>query len=86
MLMPLLFFILLIILIAQVRIWNTLGAILGAAAMMVLLVAIVVIGGFMGGWPNGPEPVLIATAGPSGENHDDRCGDQDRRPSDACPS
>lgn len=49
--MPLLFFILLVILIAQVGFWNTLGAILGAAVMMVLLVviivAVVVIGGFM---------------------------------------
>lgn len=49
--MPLLFFILLVVLIAQVGFWNTLGATLGAAAMMVLLiviiVAVVAIGGFM---------------------------------------
>lgn len=48
-LMPILFFVLVIVLIAQVGFWNTLGAILGAAAMMVLLVvivaAIVVVGG-----------------------------------------
>ena len=49
--MPILFFILLIVLIAQVGFWKTLGAILGAAMMIVLLiviiVAVVVIGGFM---------------------------------------
>lgn len=40
--MPILFFILLIVLIAQVGFWKTLGAILGAALMMVLLVVLVV--------------------------------------------
>lgn len=40
--MPLIFFILLIILIAQVGFWNTLGAILGAAVMMVILVILIV--------------------------------------------
>lgn len=48
--MPILFFILLIVLIAQVGFWKTLGAILGAALMMVLLVvlvvAVLVVGGF----------------------------------------
>ncbi len=47
--MPFLFFILLIVLIAQLGFWHTLGAILGAAVMLVLLigllVAMVVIGG-----------------------------------------
>ena len=46
--MPILFFILLVILIAQIGFWNTFGAILGAAAMMVLFVllavAVVVVG------------------------------------------
>ena len=36
--MPFLFFILLVILIAQIGFWKTLGAIIGAAAMLVLLV------------------------------------------------
>lgn len=40
--MPILFFILLVVLIAQVGFWNTLGAILGAAAMMVLLIVLLV--------------------------------------------
>lgn len=49
--MPLLFFLLLIILIATVGFWKTLGAILGAVAMIVLLgiliAAVAVVGGFM---------------------------------------
>ena len=40
--MPILFFILLVVLIAQVGFWNTLGAILGAAAMTVLLIVLLV--------------------------------------------
>ena len=40
--MPLLFFILIVILIAQVGFWDTFGAILGAAAMMVLFVVLIV--------------------------------------------
>lgn len=40
--MPLLFFILLIVLIAQVGFWKTLGAIIGAAAMVVLLIGLFV--------------------------------------------
>jgi uncharacterized membrane protein len=48
---PLIFLILLIVLIAQIGFWNTLGAILGAFAMVALLViigiAVVVIGGMM---------------------------------------
>jgi hypothetical protein len=40
--MPILFFILLVILIAQVGFWDTLGAILGAALMMALLVVLVI--------------------------------------------
>ena len=46
--MPILFFILLVILIAQIGFWETLGAVLGAAAMMVLFVilgvAVIVVG------------------------------------------
>ena len=46
--MPILFFILLIILIAQIGFWKTLGAVLGAAVMMVLFVilgiAVIVVG------------------------------------------
>lgn len=42
--MPLLLFLILVILIAQLGFWNTLGAILGAAAMLVLLGLLVVAG------------------------------------------
>ncbi len=49
--MGLLFFILLILLIAHVGFWNTLGAILGAAIMFVLLfglgIAAIVVGGIL---------------------------------------
>jgi hypothetical protein len=49
--MRLLFFILLVVLIAQIGFWNTLGAIVGAVAMVVLLallaVAVLVIGGML---------------------------------------
>jgi len=48
--MPILFFILLVILIAQIGFWNTLGAVLGAALMIVLfivLAAAVLIVGFL---------------------------------------
>jgi hypothetical protein len=38
--MKLLFFILLILLIAHIGFWNTLGAVLGAAVMFVLLIAL----------------------------------------------
>jgi len=41
--MPIIFFILLVVLIAQVGFWNTLGAVLGAAAMMVLFVILIVV-------------------------------------------
>lgn len=41
--MPLILFILIVILIAQIGFWDTFGAILGAAVMMVLL-ALVAIG------------------------------------------
>jgi hypothetical protein len=48
---PILFFILIIILIAQVGFWNTLGAIAGAALMVVVLIvliaAIVALGGYL---------------------------------------
>ena len=47
--MPFLFFVLLIVLTASVGFWKTLGAIIGAAAMLVLLVflviAVVIVGG-----------------------------------------
>ena len=36
--MPIIIFVLLVILIAQIGFWDTLGAILGAAAMLVLFV------------------------------------------------
>ena len=49
--MPVLFFILLIVLIAQFGFWNTLSAILGAVAMLVLLaiiiVALIAVGGYI---------------------------------------
>jgi hypothetical protein len=49
--MRFLFFVLLVILIAQIGFWKTLGAVLGAAAMLVVLIAIVIavfaIGGFL---------------------------------------
>ncbi|MCC2688417.1 MAG: hypothetical protein K0S21_1220 [Rhizobiaceae bacterium] len=49
--MPLLLIIVLVVLIAQIGFWDTLGAVLGAAAMIVLLVvlvgAAVAIGGYM---------------------------------------
>jgi len=38
--MPLVFFILLVLLIAQVGFWHTLGAILGAVLMLVLLIVL----------------------------------------------
>jgi len=48
--MPILFFILLVILIAQVGFWKTLGAVLGAVAMLVLFgilaTALVIVGLF----------------------------------------
>ena len=40
--MPLIFFILLVLLIAQVGFWHTLGAILGAVLMMMLLVLLLI--------------------------------------------
>ena len=40
--MPLLFFILLIILIAQIGFWDTFGAVLGAVAMVVLFVVLAI--------------------------------------------
>ena len=40
--MPLLFFILLVILIAQIGFWDTFGAVLGAVAMMILFVILAV--------------------------------------------
>jgi hypothetical protein len=49
--MPLLFFLLLVLLIAQIGFWNTLGALLGAVLMFVLfiplLIAVVILGGFL---------------------------------------
>lgn len=46
--MPILFFVLLVVLIAQVGFWKTLGAVLGAAVMLVvfavLAVAVIVVG------------------------------------------
>jgi len=49
--MPLLFFLLLVILIAQIGFWKTLGAVVGAAAMIALLVilfiAVLVVGGLL---------------------------------------
>lgn len=48
--MPVLFFILLIILIATVGFWNTLGAILGAVMMVVLLVVLILAVAAVGGY------------------------------------
>ena len=58
--MPLIFFILLVLLIAQVGFWHTLGAVLGAVLMLILLVlllvAVVTIGviSFIGRLGHGP--------------------------------
>lgn len=58
--MPLVFFILLVVLIAQVGFWHTLGAILGAVLMivllMLLLVAVILVGvvSFVGRLGRGP--------------------------------
>jgi hypothetical protein len=58
--MPLVFFILLVLLIAQVGFWHTLGAIIGAVLMivllMLLLVAVILIGvvSFVGRLGRGP--------------------------------
>jgi Na+/H+-dicarboxylate symporter len=58
--MPLIFFILLVLLIAQVGFWHALGAVLGAVLMLVLLilliVAVVLIGvlSFVGRLARGP--------------------------------
>lgn len=38
--MPILFFILLVLLVAQLGFWNALGAVLGAALMFVILIAL----------------------------------------------
>jgi hypothetical protein len=40
--MPILFFILLVMLIAQIGFWDTFGAVLSAAAMVVLFIVLVV--------------------------------------------
>ncbi len=40
--MPILFFILLVVLIAQLGFWDTFGAVLGAAAMIVLFILLAV--------------------------------------------
>ena len=49
--MRLLFFVLLILLIAQIGFWHTLGAVLGAALMFVLLIplilAVIIVGGVL---------------------------------------
>jgi hypothetical protein len=49
--MRFLFFILLILLIAQIGFWHTLGAVLGAALMFVLLIplilAVIIVGGVL---------------------------------------
>ena len=49
--MPIILFLLLVILVAQVGFWDTLGAILGAAAVMalfvILLVAVAITAGYM---------------------------------------
>ena len=58
--MPLIFFILLVLLVAQVGFWHTLGAILGALLMVILLVlllfAVVLLGilSFAGRLGRGP--------------------------------
>jgi hypothetical protein len=47
---PALFFILLIVLIATVGFWKTLGAILGALAMIVLIILLLAAVGIVGGF------------------------------------
>lgn len=47
--MPLIFFLILIILIGTLGFWKTLGAILGAAAMVVLLIFLAVLAVIIGG-------------------------------------
>ncbi len=48
--MPIIFIILLVVLIAQVGFWDTLGAVLGAAAMLVLFVVLAVAAAVAGGY------------------------------------
>lgn len=48
--MPLLLFVLLVILVAQFGFWDTLQGIIGAAAMVVLLVALLLALAGLGGW------------------------------------
>jgi len=49
--MKFIFFVLLVVLIAQIGFWKTLGAVIGAAAMLVvlaaLLIAVIAIGGML---------------------------------------
>ena len=58
--MPLLFFLLIVLLIAQIGFWHTLGAIIGAVLMIILLVlllvAVIAVGfiGFVGRLGRGP--------------------------------
>lgn len=47
--MPLIFFLILIILIATVGFWKTLGAIIGAVAMIALLIFLIVLAVALGG-------------------------------------
>jgi hypothetical protein len=46
--MPIIFIILLVVLIAQVGFWDTLGAVLGAAAMLALFVVLAVVAAAVG--------------------------------------
>jgi hypothetical protein len=60
--MPLLFFVLIVLLIAQVGFWHTLGAILGAVLMVVVLIVLLAgllifgILNFLGGMGRRPPP------------------------------
>lgn len=47
--MRFIFFVLLILLIAQIGFWNTLGAVLGAALMFVLLIPLLIAVAVLGG-------------------------------------
>jgi hypothetical protein len=46
---PILFFILLVVLIAQIGFWNTLGAVTGAVGMIILLIVLVIAAFTVGG-------------------------------------
>jgi hypothetical protein len=47
--MPFIFFVLLVLLIAQIGFWNTLAAVLGAFVMFVILIPLIIVVAVLGG-------------------------------------